>query len=577
MYKKVSTILASALLLAGCSTASSAEAKFTAGTYTATAAGRNGDVTLTVKVSDTKIEEVTAEHQETEGIGDVAIDSLIQETIDEQAIPADTVSGATLSSTAYLTAIADALQQAGADTASLQGEKTTEAASYQTEADLIVVGAGGAGLTAALTASQAGASVILLEKSGSVGGNTLATSAGINVADSKVQLADEQYQAKNASVEGMIEVQSQNDHVHANLVKAYAENSGELLDWISDMGAEFEVSINEDPRNAVQNNYMVKAKEGSTAALLVQSVKKTLEESDVVLYTNVDATSLETDENNVVTGVVATDANGQEITFHGKAVILATGGFGQNQELVGEVNPDLAKAITDEIAPTTGEGLIMAQAVGAKTVDLGEIQTFPSVIEGSGMFMSFGLYGSGEFVVVDNDGKRFAEEKFEMGKDILKTEDGLVYGVFDQDNYNESYEAMISNGFMFKADSIADLAKQMDVDAEELQKTIDTWNNDAETTGTDSVFGRENIQTIDGDTYYGYRFGVGAHFFMGGILINEEAQVLDQNENPIEGLYAAGEVTGGFHGTQRVDGSGVGESFVFGRIAGKQAAQAVSK
>ena len=549
------------------------------GTYTASAAGRNGDVTLTVEVTSDAIVSIEVENEETPTIGGAALETLTEEVIGSQSIAVDAVAGATMSSNAFISALQSCVEQAGGDLSKLSGEVVVEMNDYaMTDADVVVVGAGGAGLMAAITAANDGASVILIEKSSSIGGNTLCAANGINAFDSDVQLADEAYQAADTSFENFEALQT-NESSRLNLVDAFISNSAEAINYLSSLGVDFTVEISNDERNSSQNYYLMKAEQdGSTMLTVVNALSTALDNSTVTLYKNTEATSLVQDENGVVTGVVCTTDAGDEITFSGKSIVLCTGGFGKNPELVAEVNPDLKGAITDEQAPTTGQGLLMAQAIGADAVDLGNIQTFPSVIDGSGMFMSFGLWMSGNAISVNNNGERYALEQFENSPAILAQDGGLVYGIFDESNYSDNYASLIEKGFMVEADSVAELADALGIPAENLQATIDQWNADAEATGTDSLFGRENITTISTDgKLYGYEYGVGAHYFMGGILINENTQVLDTDGNVIDGLYAAGEVTGGFHGTQRVDGSGTGDSIVFGMLAGHVTAAAAAE
>ncbi len=542
------------------------------GTYTATETGRNGDVTLTVEFSESKIESISVESDETPTIGGSAMEQLTATILENQSLNVDIVTGATLSSNAFLSALETTVEEAGGDINALKSsEVATATTEYTTEADVIIIGAGGAGLTAAVQAANDGASVILLEKSNSVGGNTLCASNGINAYDSDVQLASEEYQAADTSFEGM-EALHLNELNKVELVDTFISKSAEVINYFTSLGVNFVPEISDDARNSSPNYYLLKDEtDGSTAITMINAIVRALDETDVILYKQMEATELVTDEDNNVTGVIATDVNGNEVTFSGKSIIIATGGFGQNQDLVAEVNPSLAGAITDEQAPTTGQGLLMAVEIGAGTQDLDQIQTFPSVIPGSGMFMSFPLWMSGEAMLVNLDGERFVKEQFEVPAEILAQEGSLAYGIFDQDDFNESWNTLIENGFMYKEDSLEALATDLGIDAEGLEASVSKWNEDAANGGIDTVYGRENLADISG-TYYGYVVGVGAHYFMGGLTINENAQVLDTEGNVINNLYAAGEVTGGLHGTQRVDGTGLGDSFVFGYLAGEQAA-----
>ena len=544
--------------------------------YTAEAMGKNDLVKVTVTYADGRIEAISSEHAETPGLGETEIDRLIGEVVANQSLNIDATTGATMSHDAFMAALEDALTQAGADLEALKGVAVTREANVYdvTEADIIVVGGGAAGMTAAVTASDKGASVILLEKSGVLGGNTVCAANGINAFDSQVQLADEAYQAAPTSFED-IEALHMNDLNRQALVDAFINASGEVIDYYAGLGVQFSVDIQEDQRNSSANYYMLKAEGPSTAIAMVNAIENRLADTGVKVYRNTEAVSLVQGEDGRVTGVNAVAEDGSALTFTGKAVLLCTGGFGQNPELIAQVNPDLTGAITDEIAPTTGQGLLMAQAVGADAVDLGEIQTFPSVIKGSGMFMSFPLWMGGEAIYVNKSGERFTKEAFEIAPEILAQEDSLVYGIFDESNFNPGmHQGLLDKGFMVTADSPEALAEKLGISAEGLTAAIAKWNEDAANGGVDTVYGRENLQPIDG-TLYGYQAGVGAHYFMGGLLIDENTRVLDAEGNAIDGLYAAGEVTGGFHGRQRVDGSGLGDSFTFGRIAGNVIADAV--
>ncbi|MBR1585564.1 MAG: flavocytochrome c [Clostridia bacterium] len=574
--KKVIALMLTVVMLLGC--AAVAEGSYVPGAYEKVEPGLFGDIQVTVTVSDSAIESIAVESNETDTIGVAAMDALTQVIVDNQSLAVDTTTGATISTTAYLKAVKAAIAEAGGDVAALEAAAIAkEEAAMVTSADIIVVGAGAAGMSAAITAADKGASVILLEKSSRTGGNTICSANGINAADSAVQLADEKYIAAGASKDGLKSLQMNNEAAIETLVDAFVSNSGATIDWMSGLGVEFTVDIAEDNRNSQQNYYMLKATaDGSTAITMVNAVSKRLEETSVNVYYNMDATSLITDENGAVTGVVAIDESGNKVSFTGKAVILCTGGFGQNNELVGQVNPYLANAVTDEVSPTTGEGLLMAQALGAAAVNLDAIQTFPAVVPGYGMILPFALPGgfTPDAIYVNNQAQRFTAEGFEIPDALLAQDKGEVYCVFTEKNLNGTLEGLYNAGYAVKGETAAEIAQQLGLDAEALQATIQAFNEDI-ADGVDDAFGRDrNLNPIEG-TLYGYRFGVGAHYFMGGLLINDQTQVLKEDGTPIEGLYAAGEVTGGFHGTFRVDGSGLGDSFTFGRIAGETVADKV--
>ncbi len=540
------------------------EGRFTApGTYSAAAPGRNGTVTLTATFSSSAIESITTESDETPTIGVTAMDTLTDLVLANQSLGVDAVAGATLSCEAFLQALEDCVLQAGGDPEALKSQPVSQrpTADYPTQADVIVVGAGGAGLSAALTASENGASVILLEKSGMVGGNTLCATMGINAAASQVQTDA----GVSVTVEDFVTAQLNNEDAREDLVRALCSRSGETINWLTSLGVEFTVGGNSD--------FMLLAEaDGKTSVTLVNALYRALQKTDVALCLHMDATELLT-ENGAVVGVKATDANGSSVDFTGKSVILCTGGFGQNRELLAQVRPDLANAITDEIAPTTGEGLLMAQALGSDTVNLDAIQLFPHVVVGYGLLTPNNLPGGfhPKAIYVNQDAQRFTAEGFEVSDAILAQPDGMAYCIFNEADLSDGLKELTETGFVVSGDTPSQLAQALGLDPQALEDTVQAWN-DICAAGADDQFGRQdNLEPLEGKLY-GYNFGVGAHYFMGGILINDATQVLNVSGQPIPGLYAAGEVTGGFHGTYRVDGCGTADACVFGRLAGDTAA-----
>ncbi len=585
MKKALSTVLCLAMLLSLGSFALADDVTYdNPGTYTASAVGKNGDVTVTATFSGNALESIEVNHEETPTLGGAAIDAMIAQAVEEQTLTPDAVSGATESGMAFLKALADTAAQAGASEIGEAQAPGAAAADYSvTEADVIVIGAGGAGLTAAYTALRQGASVIVLEKSGVVGGNSLCSQQGINAAGSKVQ---EGLGMEYATPELLKEAQMSYGG-RENLVDAYVAASGETVDWFADeLGIEFEGRTGDkvDPENPLASVltdhpgggdvFMVKANaDGYTSVTLINALDQALKAAGVTVYVNTEATSLVTDESGTVTGVRATGADGTEIEFSGKAVLLATGGFGQNHDMVAEVRPDLENAITDEIAPTTGDGIRMARELGAKTVDLASMQTFPHVPYGDTWLPPMAMPGGfmTTAVFVNQNAQRYTSEGFETSDATLHQDSAYV--IFGEKDLNDTLKLLEARGFVKSGDTAADLAEELGLDASSLEATVEQWNADC-AAGEDSLFDNHNLQPLEGKLY-GYRFGVGAHYMMGGLLINENTQVLNEAEEPIPGLHAAGEVTGGFHGEVRIDGSGTGDAFTFGHLAGEKIAEAV--
>lgn len=560
---------------------------FSAGTYTASAGGRNGDVTVTVTFSDGALTDIATEHEETPTIGGAAIESLTNEVLEAQALDLDAVAGATMSSEAFLAAVANCVEQAGADPAQLVGGAVKQAVDYVTEADVIIVGAGGAGLTAAVTAAEEGANVIVLEKSGVVGGNSLMTMNGINAVDSSIQLANDEYVAE-APEGGFKDLTlSMNESALADYPEAettdeamldtYVANSGELIDWLVDKGMEFEVAFAEDPRNSTVNYWLLMGGGNfETAPKVINLLNEELKAlSNVHLYLNTEVTSITTDEEGVVTGVVATTPDGEK-DFSASSVVLCTGGFNANKAMIAKERPDLVNTVIGVRAPTTGDGLVMAEELGAATINLDVMNTFPNFMVDYGMVMAEMLPGGEtiDCIYVDQDAKRFTAEGFMVANALLANEKSFV--VFDESGMNDALQAALHAGVVQQADSIEELAEQLGIGGEALAATVEAFNEDM-ADGVDDEFGRQNgsVDPLEAP-FYGYQFGVGTHYDLGGLVTNPSTQVLNEEGEIIPGLYAADEVVGSYQGTFRVDGSGIGESLVFGRVAGKKVAQATA-
>lgn len=588
MKKIFASLLAGGMLLMNMGAMAEGVVFSSPGTYSATAKGRNGDVTVTAVFTENEITDIQVEHEETPSIGDVAIELLKELVLENQSLGVDSVSGATLASEAFKEALEACVKQAGGDVDALKEKKVqAEEATYDvTEADIIIVGAGGAGLTAAKAASDKGASVILVEKSGVIGGNSLCSQMGINAANSEVQ---KELGMEYATEDLLKEAQMQWGG-RENLVDTYVQNSGKAVDWFADeLGIEFSGRTGDevdpdDPLASVgvdhpsgSDLFMVRADaDGFTSNTIINALSKAIDGEKIILYADTEAKELITDENGTVTGVKAVSSDGTEVEFTGKAVLLATGGFGQNHGMVVEYRPDFENAITDEIAPTTGDGIVMAEMIGAKTVDMSEMQTFPHVPVGdtwlSPMSMPGGFMTTALFV--NQDAQRYTTEGFDPTiPDTLAQRHAFV--IFSEDDMNDDLKKLEDRGLVKNGETAEELADALGLDGEALKATIEQWNADCDA-GKDSQFERQNLKKLEGKLY-GYAFGVGAHYMMGGVLINENTQVLDQDEEPIAGLYAAGEVTGGFHGTKRIDGSGTGDAFVFGYVAGNAIADAIAE
>jgi flavocytochrome c len=538
------------------------------GTYSSVANGRNGKLTLTVTTSANAIEKILYESVESRSIGGQAMDLLTEDVLTNQTVAVDTITGATFTTVAYVKALQDCLEQAGGDLFELSTRPSAEKLEYVTEADVIVVGIGGAGMTAALTAAQEGASVIALEKSNMLGGNTNAAISGINVVNSAIQKSSD----STATIASFKEMQMNNDLVREALVDSLTNNSGETADWLASLGIPFIMNKDKDFQLLAESEHSV-----TTNTVISVLNEKIAEASNINLYKNMEATSILTDEQGNATGIVAKNKEGEEISFSGKSIVLTSGGHGKNHDLMVLHSPASKNALTDEISPTTGDGLYMASRIGAALVDLNQVMINTHYIPVYGMMVSTTIPGgrrTPKGIIVNKSAVRIPEETTYDVKEVLAHEDGALFHIFPASETNAVVDAMLGTGYAFQTNTPEELATSMGLNPQTLKKTITDWNT-CVANGVDDLYGRTDsgMVALDG-AIIGYEFHGAVHYCMGGILIDENAQVVNSNSKVIGGLYAAGEATGGVHGTTRLDGSALADTFVFGRTVGKSAAKA---
>ncbi|MBR4474683.1 MAG: flavocytochrome c [Oscillospiraceae bacterium] len=596
-------------------------------TLTGSADGRNGPVEVTVVMNGDEIVyvEVTS-HSETEGIGTVAVEEIPTAIVENQSILADAVSGATVTSEAIYAAVLDAMLAGGIDptlyeVAAAAAEEP--AVDVLVEVDVVVVGAGGAGMTAAITAADAGKSVLLLESQGIVGGNSARSTGGMNAAPTEWQQANEFDQAAgvestlkkvanypdNARIQELGEiVAKQWEEYQANpegyfdsselfqldtligggglndpaLVKRLAENSPDAIAWLGSLDPEVVLhnvaafggaSVKRIHRPVDENGKTL-----SVGAYVVPLLKKNLDKRDnIELLTNTTATEILMD-NGAAVGVVAKTADGATVTVHAKAVVITTGGFGANNDMIASLRPELDGFITTNSPGIQGQGIQMAQAVGAETVDLEQIQLHPTVhVQGSdAVLITEGLRGDGA-ILVNQEGERFYDEVSTRDKvsnaEFAQT-GGYAWLIVDSRMSDASnvIQGYINKGYAETGETYEELAEAIGAPADAFAATMEKWNKCVEAK-EDPDFGRVSFANpLDQAPYYAIKVQPGIHHTMGGIKIDENAQVISTKGEPIDGLFAAGEVTGGVHGNNRLGGNAVADFTIFGRIAGSSAA-----
>lgn len=544
------------------------------GTYSATAQGFGGDITVDVTLSGGKIADVKiVGDSETPGLGAVAVEKMPAQLLEAQSADVDGVAGATVSSNAIRAAFGDALAKAGVDASTLVKQvaaQTAEKTQETRDVDVVIVGAGGAGMSAAITAKQQGKTVLLLEKMPYVGGNTTKATGGMNAAETHYQAE----QGITDSVEQFVEDTMKGGHNINNpdLVRTLAEKSADAINWLDEIGAPLpKVSFSGGATNA---RIHAPADGSGVGSYLVNCFSETMEKLGVEVL-------LETRANEIImvdgaaAGVKA-ESPDKELTINAKAVILTTGGFGANEEMYCTYRPDLRGTVTTNAPGATGDGIVMAQAVGADLVDIEQIQLHPTVEQATSMLITEGVRGDGA-ILVNQAGVRFGNEL--RTRDVvsaaeLEQEGQYAYVIFDQ-NLREGLKATekyIKNGIVTEGATIEELAQKLGIDPTVLAKTLADWNA-AVAAGEDKEFGRTTGMEHDLSKapYYAIKVAPGIHHTMGGVKINTNTQVIDTNGNVIPGLFAAGEVTGGVHGGNRIGGNAVADIVVYGRIAGANA------
>ncbi|SOB91420.1 flavocytochrome c [Pseudobutyrivibrio ruminis] len=554
--------------------------------YVANAQGFGGNIEVTVFVDGDTITDITYDApDETPSVGGVAMSNLKTQIIEEQNSNVDVIAGATYSSTGFLEAVNAALNEAGVVADGSNGTKTV-AEDYEGTADIVVIGGGGAGMTAAISAAEEGKSVILLEKNSILGGNTARASSGMNAAETHY----EEEQGVEDSVQSFIDdtMASGKNMNDPELVKVLAENTSGAIDWLDSEGIELNgplatmggLSANRTHRPVDADGNII-----PVGSYLVDKLSARMDELGIEVHTNTAATEIIMEDGKAA-GVKATGSSGNNVTIHADAVIVATGGFGGNMDKVTEYRPDLEGYISTNVTTASGDAIDFLGDLNADFVDLDQIQLHPTVVPTDGTLVGEALRGDGA-ILVNKEGHRFFNEtgtRDEVSAAEIEQPTGNVWLIVNQDMYEGS--AVISKlekgGYLVNGDTLDDLAKAMEFDADAtaaLKETVETWSGYV-ASGVDEDFGREigAVKTdLSSGPYYAVNVGPGIHHCMGGVKINTSAEVIDTDGNPIEGLYACGEVTGGIHGANRLGGNAVADIVVYGRIAAESAIEYIEK
>ena len=673
MKKIMCFLLALSLLMLGLAGAMADSA-----VYTGSARGMQGEVVVNVTIEDGKITDIQYEkYPETENITYVARDRIPAQIIEHQTLAVDTVTGATFASYAIITAVKNAVKESGLDVPALTAEAWTEPAGEDEvwDTDVLVMGGGGAGLAAAITAAQNGAKVILIEKSSVMGGNTMVAGAAYNAVDPGAQSTAILTPAQKNAMDGYLALTPDDpslkfdlfpewkevlEQLQKDINEFYAANEGktpgvdmpgfdsialhmwhcytggmrELLDgsyiapkielartlaenalgsfeWMGSIG--LNAGYGEGARlSTVLGAMWPRTHNFMSGAERIPQLIKVAEENGVQIYTETRGTELIVNDAGKVVGAKAQKVNGTNITINtAKGVVLATGGYCANPAMVKEYDnywgDDLtATTLSTNLGTNEGDGIKMATAIGADTFGLGVAQMMPSSSPVKGT-MTDGIWGdAAEQIWIDGNGDRFVNEYAErdvLAKASLALDGGIFYIIYAGRGditkpeekltgapLDERTAAMVDGGHIWYGSTLAELAEATKTAAagctpafteEKLRETIEKYNEYVKNQkdpdfGKDVIAGAIDIDAIEADPTMGICISprkASLHHTMGGICIDTQAQVLREDGTVIEGLWAAGEVTGGIHAGNRLGGNAIADIFTFGRIAGEQAAK----
>ncbi|MDR9858450.1 FAD-dependent oxidoreductase [Treponema socranskii] len=618
------------------------------GTYTSSVQGMNDAIEVSVTIANKKIADVqVTKNSETPGIGSPLMDAngtvltaggmaptelIPAEIVKHQSVNVDVVTGATITSAAVKAAVSDCLKQAKANPADWNAKPEAASAPENASADVVVVGGGGAGLAAAIAAGQQNKSVIIVEKNGEVGGDTLVCGAIYNTPDEALQkkvtmgdavkrtieaaLAEAPKSGEHAALQAQVRSQwnaykasgrtdlfdskewyalqtwNGGDKVaNLNLVKKMCYNAYDGLNWIDDLGMSFSDVISQAAGSLWERSHTSTMKMGTGfLSTYVNSIAKL---DNVTIMVETTGKSLVKDGDRV-TGVVCVDRNGNEFTLSAKVgVILATGGFGANSQMVQRYNttgkwPDLSQTgTTNRFSCSQGDGIIMATNAGAGLRDMEQIQLLYIGNLKDGQLTKYpprDVNGTDQIIFINKEGKRFTNEggrRDNICLAVFAQPDKVFYMLEsgDGDKYKDikdpewrsadgfTFDYLESNGYIYKGDTLEELAGKLGMNVATLQATIDTFNASVES-GRDE-FGRTLYSTkLTKGPWVATPRQACIHHTMGGVTIDTNCHVIGTNGKVIPGLYAAGEITGGIHGANRLGGNAVTDTVVFGKLAG---------
>lgn len=480
----------------------------------------------------------------------------------------DAVTGATTQSEALKKAVSRAMTTSSKEHVIEEGGNPQAPQNY----DVVVVGSGGGGLAAAIEASDAGAHVVIIEKMPTIGGNTIKASVGMNAAETRFQKLKGIEDSKELFYDETLKGGKFKNN--PELLREFVNLAPEAIEWLAGNGIELNdititggMSIDRTHRPADRS---------AVGGFLISGLVKNINQRniEVLLETSVAEILM---ENGAVSGVRVVDEYNDTRILNAKSVIVATGGFSANREMVVKYRPELDGFVTTNHKGATGSGIAMLQNIGADTVDMGEIQIHPTVEQTTSYLISESIRGGGA-ILVSQAGHRFYNEmetRDKVSAEIIALPEKSAWIIFDDQvrSNNKAADEYIAKGFVISAPTPHELAVKLNMDQETLQTTLGRYNGFV-AQQKDEDFGRTTAlrHPLNKGPYYAIRIAPGVHHTMGGVTINTDTSVLDAQKKVIPGAWAAGEVAGGIHGANRIGGNAVADIIIFGTLAGRNAA-----
>lgn len=567
-----SLLAAGILLLAGCGNPRPQKEQMRDGTFEGIGEGCRGMIKLAIDVKDQVIESIKVISQSESIFAQESIDEMIAVILKKQTADVDAISGATLTTAGVIAAAKMAIDEA-------YGRPIQRNQYADCETDIVIIGGGGAGLTAAIEARNHGARVIVLEKRDYLGGNTNSATAGVNAAETHLQkelgVQDSKQIFYDDTMKGGYNL---ND---PELVWTLVNNAPATLDWLEDMGADFSDL-------GIMGGSSVKRTHRPEWGLaigphLMKVFSNAAREKGVDIRTGNTVQDVLMSFDGAASGVKVSQVVGKDYTIKAKAVIIATGGFGANLAMVTRYRVDLAGFSTVNHKGATGDAFAWVNKFGAELCQMDKIQTHPTAEAHNSILITEAVRGNGA-ILIGHDSRRFVNEmttRDVVSDAILAQDKGTAFLLFDNAVRKSlaAIDTYAKQGLILEADDLAGLALKAGLNADQLRQSVARYN-DFQAAGNDEDFSRTAEQMplpLAQPPYCMIEVKPAIHHTMGGIHIDSDTQVLREDGTPVKGLYACGEVTGGVHGGNRLGGNGVADIVVFGKIAGAKAADAVMK